>query len=230
MKFVVTSVFGALEEIRSGVKHSGYDLAMPRGTTLRTISDGVVERVTHYGGKSIGNGVIIRTEDGSTHIFGHMDKVTVQPGQHLHSGDIIGTSGNSGNVFSSSGGDGAHLHFGMWKDGQYVDPSGVIEKVDAYAGGGTFHLFQGNGILTNLFGNIGGHIKEQAKESTQEAISGVLEALGETVVDMSYSIALIGGGILILLKQVGFEHRWLKPGVLFLLHVLIRFLLGGVVG
>jgi hypothetical protein len=220
MKFVVTSMFGALEELRSGVKHTGYDLAMPKGTTLRTISDGVVERVTSYGSKNIGNGVIIRTEDGSTHIFGHMDKVTVKPGQHIHSGDVIGTSGNSGNVFSSNGGDGAHLHFGVWKDGQFVDPANVIEKVDAYAGN-TFHLFQGHGLLTNL---ITGRIKEQAKETTQEAISGVLEALGEAAVELSYSTALIGGGILILLKMVGFEHRWLKPGVLVLAHVLIKFL------
>lgn len=216
MKFVITSMFGALEEIRSGIAHKGIDLAMPKGTHLRSIANGVVENVTNYSG-SIGKGVIIRTDEGTRYIYGHMDKISVHTGDKIHSGDFLGWSGNSGNS------TGPHLHFGMWKDGDYRDPSAVIDKVDAYAGN-TFHLFQGSGILSM----VGDHIKEKAKESTQEAINGVFEALGEAVVDISYSAALIGGGILILLKQVGFEHRWLKPGVLILAHVLIRFLLGGI--
>lgn len=215
-------MFGALEELRSGVKHTGYDLAMPKGTTLRTISDGVVERVTAYGNKNIGNGVIIRSEDGSTHIFGHMDKVSVHPGQHVHSGDVIGTSGNSGNVFSSDGGDGAHLHFGLWKDGQFVDPASVIEKVDEMAG--SMGPFKGTGFITDW---VISKTREKAKETATDTLLGIWDAVHDIISQAEYSIFLIGTGILVILRAVGFKHPWIRPGVMMTLHVILRLLLGG---
>jgi hypothetical protein len=216
MKFVVTSLFGALEEIRSGVSHKGIDLQMPTGTKLRSITDGIVERVTDYGGKSIGTGVIIRAKDGSTHIFGHMDSVSVKPGDHIHSGDLIGTSGNSG--FST----GSHLHFGLWKDGKYQDPSHLIEKVDAMAG--SMGPLKGTGILTDL---IISNTREKAKETATETIWGILDAIKDVTLDIEYSVCLIGSGILIILRACGFKHAWLRPSVLLALHVIIRLLLGG---
>jgi murein DD-endopeptidase MepM/ murein hydrolase activator NlpD len=222
MKFVITSAFGALEQIRSGVNHTGIDLAMPKGTKLRSITEGVVERVTNYGDKNIGTGVIIRAKDGSRHIFGHMDSVSVHTGDHVHSGTLIGTSGNSGNVFSSSGGDGAHLHFGMMKDGKYVDPSTVIEDVDRLSG--HVSVFSGHGVLTDLIIN---KTREKAKETATDTLLGVLDAIKDITLDVEYSVCLIGTGILIVLRAVGFKHPWIRPGVLMTIHVLLRFLLGG---
>jgi hypothetical protein len=213
MKFIITSMFGALEEIRSGVSHKGIDLAMSKGTPLRSITKGVVERVTEYRG-NIGNGVIIKTEDGARHIFGHMDAVSVTPGQHVGPGTFLGTSGNSG--YST----GPHLHFGIWKDGTFQDPTSVIEKVDAMAG----TLFKGQGIITQWAGST---LRDKVKENAADAILGFLDALRDITLDVEYSVCLIGSGILIILRAVGFKHAWLRPGVLMTLHVLIRFLLGG---
>lgn len=218
MKYTVTSLFGGLEAIRSGVSHKGMDLQMPIGTKLRSITDGVVERVTNYGNQNIGTGVIIRAKDGSTHIFGHMDKVApgIKPGTHLHAGDLIGTSGNSG--FST----GPHLHFGLWKDGQYVDPSPVIEQVDAMAG--STGPFKGTGVISDWIIN---KTREKAKKTASDWILGTLDAVREVILDAEYSFFLIGSGVLVILRAVGFKHPWIRPGVFLTLHVLLRLLLGG---
>jgi hypothetical protein len=216
LKFLMTSAFGALEEIRSGKSHTGIDLQMPTGTKLRSIADGVVERVTNYGDRNIGNGVIIRSEDGSLHIFGHMDKVSVSPGDHVSPGTFLGTSGNSG--FST----GPHLHFGMWKDGHFVDPSSVIEKVDAYAGG--MVVTKHTGILTDL---IISKAREKAKETATDTILGIWDAIHDLISQTEYSVFLIGTGILVILRNLGFKHPWLRPGVLIGVHFFLRILLLG---
>jgi hypothetical protein len=215
MKFVITSAFGAVEAIRSGINHKGIDLAMSKGTPLRSITNGVVERVTEYRG-NIGNGVIIRAEDGSRHIFGHMDRVSVNTGDHVHAGSFIGTSGNSG--FST----GPHLHFGIFKDGQFIDPTPVIEKVDAMAG--AMGPFKGTGFITDL---IISKTREHAKETATDMLLGVWDAVTDILSQVEYGAFLIGTGILVILRAVGFKHPWIRPGVLLTVHVLLRFLLGG---
>lgn len=218
MKFVLTSGFGMIEAVRKGKPHNGLDLAMPVGTKLRSIADGVVERVVDYGSQNLGKGVIIRMEDGTRHIYGHMHDVSVKVGQKVHDGTLIGLSGNTGHS------TGPHLHFGMWKDGEFQDPTPVIEEVDALAGEvSTYRFFQGNGILYDL----GGSLREKAKEQSREWILGFLDALADVVVDLSYAVTLVGGGILLILHAVGFRHRWLKAPVLIVGHVLIKLLLGG---
>lgn len=69
-------------------------------------------------------------------------------------------------------------------------------------------------------------MKEWAKEQTQEIIVGALEAVGIALVQASYSIALVGGGICILFWLSGWRdgNRW--AGILFMMHVLIKFLFG----
>lgn len=75
---------------------------------------------------------------------------------------------------------------------------------------------------------IFGGVKEYAKHQTQAWINGALEAVAQTLVDLSYSVALIGGGISILLWISGLEKAKRWTGILIMSHVLIRFLLGGI--
>jgi Peptidase family M23 len=128
MKFRLTSEYGELSLVRDHL-HRGIDLAMPENTTLRSIADGVVERVVDFGNANIGKGVMIRHDDGTVAIYGHLNEVDVKPGQHVHAGDVIGLSGNTGHS------TGPHLHFGM-KDaqGNFVDPTPIAERVDAMSG------------------------------------------------------------------------------------------------
>lgn len=70
-------------------------------------------------------------------------------------------------------------------------------------------------------------VKEWAKEKTQEAIMGALEAVKEVLIDLSFSLALVGGVLCILFWVVGWKEgkRW--AAILFLANVLIKLLLGG---
>jgi hypothetical protein len=212
MKFIITTQYGAVEAVRGGVPHTGIDLAMPVGTPLRSFCDAVVERVVDYGRENIGKGVILRANEGTRYIFGHMDKISVHVGEAVHAGSILGLSGNSGHS------TGPHLHFAEYR-GQYVDPSNEIVKVDQLAGDLPHKSL--SDWLTHPF-----DIKEYAHVAAHDAIMGVMSALGDFALHMGYSVVLIGSGILIILKQCGFEHRWLKPSVLIGAYVLLRYLFG----
>jgi hypothetical protein len=126
MKYTITSQFHQQESFRKFV-HNGLDFAMPNGTPLRSIRDGVVEQVTHYQGTNIGNGVLIKWNDGKTAIYGHMSKTTVNVGDKVHAGDLVGYSGNSGHVVGANGG--YHLHFGLKEGSKFIDPSPYISDI-----------------------------------------------------------------------------------------------------
>jgi hypothetical protein len=128
MSFKISSEFGAVEQVRNNVPHTGIDLVIPEGTKLRPIIDGVVEQVLHN--PKIGNGVIIQAQDGTHHIYGHLSKVYVHVGDKLQAGkSIIGLSGNTGNS------TGAHLHFAVQApDGRFLDPTPSIQQLSAVTG------------------------------------------------------------------------------------------------
>ena len=69
---------------------------------------------------------------------------------------------------------------------------------------------------------------EWAKEQVKEAVIGGLEGIKDILLELSYSFALVGGGICVLLWLSGWRNgnRW--AGILFIAHVLVRFLLGGI--
>lgn len=126
--YKITSYFGSRESFRNK-GHSGIDFAMERGTELKSIRDGIVEKVVNYpDGINIGKGVIIKFNDGNTGIYGHMNDTSVIQGQTVRAGDLIGHSGNSGHVVGSNGG--YHLHFGVkGEDGGFLDPSPYIQDI-----------------------------------------------------------------------------------------------------
>jgi murein DD-endopeptidase MepM/ murein hydrolase activator NlpD len=221
MKFRLTSEFGALEEVRNGTPHNGIDIAMPEGTELHSIAEGVVERVVDYGSENIGKGVIIRADDGTRSIYGHMSEIDVRSGEHVDKGELLGLSGSTGNS------TGAHLHFGIWKDGEYVDPAPMTDQLMRMSGDiadeGKWYMF---GIDTK----IDNAINESVDDMKQEMIDGIIAFLGalrDVAIDLSFSIALIGGGLSIILWVAGFQKGMRWAGILFVANVLIKTLLGG---
>jgi murein DD-endopeptidase MepM/ murein hydrolase activator NlpD len=128
MKFRISGPYGELSEVRNFAPHNGIDLAMPNGTEIHSYTGGIVDKVFDGSG-SIGEGLSIKLDSGARLIYGHMDQVNVEVGEQVHYGELLGISGNTGNS------TGPHLHFGMQlPNGSYVDPSPVVEKVDAMAG------------------------------------------------------------------------------------------------
>lgn len=205
MRFPITSVFG--DKTARGTPHTGIDLAMPVGTPIRAFCDGTVDKVTDYGRQNLGRGVIVRTHDGTRYIYGHLDRVEVREGQAVHPGDELGLSGNTGNS------TGPHLHFGETVNGRYVDPSDVIARVDAHAGDA--HSPTLWDMLTHPL---------NVQDVVESAMNDALAAIGDTLLHLSYGVALIGSGVLILLQLLGFEHRWLKPPLLVGAYVIMRYM------
>ncbi len=94
--------------------HAGVDLVAHYGTPVRTVADGRIEAAGWCG--ELGRCVRVAHEGGIVSLYGHLSQISVQPGSNVRVGDVIGRVGTSG--LSS----GPHLHFGIEKDGHFVDP------------------------------------------------------------------------------------------------------------
>lgn len=124
--YPITSRFLEKESFRDH-GHLGLDFAMPEGTPLRSIQDGVITQITHLK-TNIGNGVLIKWQDGKTAIYGHLSTVAdnLHVGDSVKAGDLIGYSGHSGSVV---GNPGDHLHFGLKEGGKFLDPSPYADQI-----------------------------------------------------------------------------------------------------
>ncbi|MEH7440486.1 M23 family metallopeptidase [Neobacillus drentensis] len=192
MKFRLSSEYGSLSEVRNNVPHNGIDFAMPQGTELRSLMDGVVEQVVDFGNKNVGKGVFVRNEDGTLSIYGHMSKIKVKVGEHLHPGETIGFSGNTGHS------TGPHLHYGM-KDasGHWMDPTPVAEQVSNMSGN-NFHFSDIGSVLLDKYNKfadkvIGAEMNMVVKPA-QNTLQDWLTWLGHTLTDL---MPEIGAGITI---------------------------------
>lgn len=219
MKFRLTSEFGALEEVREGA-HTGIDLAMAAGTKLRSIVEGKILQVFD-GSSNIGKGVKVIGTDGKEYIYGHMNKVNVKVGDDVKLGSVLGESGNTGNS------TGNHLHFAVKEDGQFIDPTEYRSDLDKITGdinADDLNWWDFEGKLNLMIDNK----IDAMKEGLAENVMDFLHYAGEVLVDMSYATALIGGGILIVLRVAGMRRATKYFSVLQVCNIFIKALLGGV--
>lgn len=102
-----------------GSGHRGDDLIADIGTPVYAAQDGVV--LTAENNYSYGNLVILDHGTGLdgnrwTTLYGHMDDYTVEAGQTVKAGELIGHVGNTGNS------TGPHLHFELTLNGLVTQP------------------------------------------------------------------------------------------------------------
>lgn len=112
-----TSEFGYRVSPFTGKRelHRGIDIATELGTEVVAPASGVVSRVAEE--RCMGNMVEINHGNGLVTVYGHLlRKGDVKRGQTVTRGTVIGYVGNSGRS------TGPHLHYGISKDGVYVDP------------------------------------------------------------------------------------------------------------
>jgi len=107
--------------------HDGIDLAAPTGAIIRSVSAGRVVYADPWGG--YGRLVVIKHEDGLTSHYGHCDTTSVQIGQRIYAGDIIGTVGSTGKS------TGPHLHFEIRRNGKPLDPKSYLPGIDLPSNG-----------------------------------------------------------------------------------------------
>lgn len=95
--------------------HFGTDFACPVGTPVWAAADGVITQRGLAGGA--GNMITIRHDNGLVTLYMHLSKFvpTLKVGDRVAAKTVIAYSGNTG--LSS----GPHLHFGVKRNGAYVD-------------------------------------------------------------------------------------------------------------
>lgn len=94
--------------------HDGIDIAAPRGAQVIAAADGTVILAGWYGG--YGNAVVISHGGNITTLYGHLSQIAVSEGQRVTKGQEIGRVGTTG--LST----GYHLHFGIRKNGEPINP------------------------------------------------------------------------------------------------------------
>ena len=118
----ISSPFGVRRDPFTGEPsfHAGVDVAAPRGTEIRAVADGEVVFSGWRGGG--GRVVEVRHADGLVTSYAHAERSVVRAGQHVVAGEVVATVGSSGRA------SGPHLHFAAARDGQAIDPSGLLER------------------------------------------------------------------------------------------------------
>jgi murein DD-endopeptidase MepM/ murein hydrolase activator NlpD len=96
--------------------HVGVDLVARYGTPVKAVADGRVETAGWCG--ELGRCVRLLHDGGIVSIYGHLSEIEpeLQTGTEVQVGQVIGRVGSSG--LST----GPHLHYGLEKDGHYIDP------------------------------------------------------------------------------------------------------------
>lgn len=214
MKFVLTSSYGMVESVRNNIPHTGIDLAMPKGTELHSIAGGVITKVFD-GSTNIGNGVVVKTQDGTEMIWGHMDKVDVYEGKIVHQGDLLGLSGSSGNS------SGPHLHFGEMQKGHFIDPTKDMDLLQNFSGATT--------MAKPPWWDLWGNFEYGAREHFSNLIMDFLGGLQDVVIALLDNIVLIGGSALIILHIAGYKDGYRYATLLLVARILLKVILGGYV-
>jgi murein DD-endopeptidase MepM/ murein hydrolase activator NlpD len=115
----VTSPFGWRKDPFTGATrfHSGVDIGLAYGTPVPAAAGGRVVFSGVNGG--YGNTVVVEQPSGQQMRYAHLSAQTVQVGDEVESGQVIGRVGDTGRA------TGAHLHFEVLENGRAVDPAGL---------------------------------------------------------------------------------------------------------
>ncbi|MEH7224241.1 peptidoglycan DD-metalloendopeptidase family protein [Bacillus sp. JJ1566] len=115
----ITDTFGT----RQG-NHKGLDIAAPLGDHIYAVEEGIVKSSDFKG--SYGHVIFIEHPNGYETVYAHLSKRSVQKGEIVEKGQLIGQIGSTGNS------TGPHLHFevhnGEWNSSRNnaIDPLYVL--------------------------------------------------------------------------------------------------------
>ncbi len=99
--------------------HEGVDLAAPRGTPIKAVSDGVITYRKRYGG--YGKTIVLKHSSRYSTLYAHMSRFTrhLHVGSHVKLGQVIGFVGSTGLA------TGPHVHFEFRIHKRHVNPMTV---------------------------------------------------------------------------------------------------------
>lgn len=116
----ITSTFGNRERPTAGASsnHKGLDIGAPTGSHIVASASGTVVTASYQ--VAAGNYIMIDHGDGVYTVYMHCSKLLVSVGDEVVQGELIALVGSTGVS------TGPHLHFGISKDGTYVNPQNYV--------------------------------------------------------------------------------------------------------
>ncbi len=99
--------------------HNGLDFIADIGTDVYAPGNAIVAFAGQKDG--FGNTLILNHGFGYTTVYGHLNSIVVKEGQKVERGDLIATSGNSGQLST-----GPHLHYEVRHNGIALNPRNFI--------------------------------------------------------------------------------------------------------
>ena len=100
--------------------HLGMDFAAEAGTPITAAADGAVVKTGFD--SECGNYLILLHENGAATYYCHCQDILAEEGAKVKSGEQIATVGSTGRS------TGPHLHFGVSRSGDYIEPIFIEEE------------------------------------------------------------------------------------------------------
>jgi murein DD-endopeptidase MepM/ murein hydrolase activator NlpD len=140
--------------------HGGMDIGVREGTAVKAVKDGTVVH-TGYNPDGFGNNVIIQHDDGYQTVYAHLSSKSMQKGDKVTAGQLVGLSGNTG--FSS----GPHLHFQVQKEinGKTFDPAAYLSGSKDVTASGVHSGTPEDAVSNALFSSSSGSLFSGPKSS-----------------------------------------------------------------
>ena len=119
--FILTSPISGnvTESYNAKNKHFATDIAAEEGTPVKAVADGTI--IFSEWTSTTGNVIIIEHQNHLISVYKHNALSTKEQGDFVESGEVIATSGSTGELSS-----GPHLHFELWYNGYPVNPADFI--------------------------------------------------------------------------------------------------------
>ena len=163
--YKITSGFGMREHPVFGGQrmHNGIDFAMPQGTPLKALEDGIIQK-SKMSNTGLGGFIHLKTDSGKVLEFGHLSKLIAQEGQRVSAGQTIASSGGLPGTPGAGASTGSHLHFGVMESGRYVDPKNYLHELEQRKTEQTHNI--------NL--NVKGDVSAVDKSNLEEIFKNIL--------------------------------------------------------
>lgn len=100
--------------------HHGTDLKLNTGDPVFSAFDGIV-RMRSYDRNGYGYYVLVRHRNGLETLYGHLSKISVEVGQEVKAGEVLGLGGSTGRS------TGPHLHFEIRYRGLSINPTEIFD-------------------------------------------------------------------------------------------------------
>ena len=113
----ISSRYGVSSRLRKS-KHTGLDIATPKGTPIKVVAEGKVTCASYKG--AYGNLVKVDHGNGLETWYAHTSKMYVSVGKQVKAGEVIAAVGSTGNS------TGNHLHLEIRINGKHVNPQDYL--------------------------------------------------------------------------------------------------------